>query len=254
MPCSENIFDKSFAEVQGQAGYKRVETGVAIKVGESGQPADSVQINWINDVFGGRKGKKEMEGEIEFLKTKFDWGHLRELPPQLSIKYAGMDFMFSYNTAEISQDSYCRGVNTDTIWRVLGEKRKGGEVRAAELEPAIEKEKEGRLELLMRNINGVLHWMVRTRPNRRVWADVLSCHSTRSCRRIVRVGIRIIEMLKKKKEPLRMRALNRLKRMMLAIMPDSAYSHKTYSGSLGWLIYLIEEGWTPEKALELVNP
>uniref|UniRef100_A0A0G4F8Y8 Uncharacterized protein n=1 Tax=Chromera velia CCMP2878 TaxID=1169474 RepID=A0A0G4F8Y8_9ALVE len=243
MPCSGNIFDKSLAEMQGQAGYKRVETGVAIKVGESGQLADSIQINWIDDVFEGRKGKKEMEGEIEFLKIKFDWGHLRELlPPQSSIKYAGMDFMFSHSTAEISQDSYCRGVNTDAIWRVLGEKRKGGEVRAAKLEPATEKEKEGRLEPLMRSINGVLHWMVRMRPNRRVWADVLSCHSTWPCRRIVQAGIRVMKMLKKKKEPLHMRALNRLKRMMLAIMPDFAYSRKTYSGRLGWLIFLVEEG------------
>uniref|UniRef100_A0A0G4IBW8 Uncharacterized protein n=1 Tax=Chromera velia CCMP2878 TaxID=1169474 RepID=A0A0G4IBW8_9ALVE len=162
MPCSENIFDKSLVKIQGQAGYKHVETGVAIKVGESGQPTDSVQINWIDDMFGGRKGKKEMEGEIEFLKIKFDWGHLWELPPQSSIKCAGMDFIFSYSTAKISQESYCRGVNTDTIWRVLGEKRKGGEVRAAELEPATEKEKEGRLEPLIKSINGVLYWMVRT--------------------------------------------------------------------------------------------
>uniref|UniRef100_A0A0G4HSP7 Uncharacterized protein n=1 Tax=Chromera velia CCMP2878 TaxID=1169474 RepID=A0A0G4HSP7_9ALVE len=200
MPCSKNIFNKSLAEVQGQAGYKRIEMWVAIKVGESGQPADGVQINWIDDVFGGRKGKKEMEGEIEFLKTKFDWGHLRELPPQSSIKYTGMDFMLSHSTAKISQESYCRGVNTDAIWRVLGEKRKGREVRAAKLEPVTKKKKERRLEPLMRSINEVLHWMVRTRLNRRVWADVLSCHSTQPCRRIMRAGIRVIEMLKKKKE------------------------------------------------------
>mmetsp|Transcript_36635 Transcript_36635/g.72037 ORF Transcript_36635/g.72037 Transcript_36635/m.72037 type:complete len:126 (+) Transcript_36635:201-578(+) len=63
-----------------------------------------------------------------------------------------------------------------------------------------------------------------------------------------------MEILREKKEPLRMRTLNRLKRMKLALMPDSAYSRKTYSGRLGWLILLVEEDWTPEKALELVNP
>uniref|UniRef100_A0A0G4GNA2 Uncharacterized protein n=1 Tax=Chromera velia CCMP2878 TaxID=1169474 RepID=A0A0G4GNA2_9ALVE len=45
MPCSGNIFNKSLAGVQGEAGYERVETGVAVKRGQAGEPAVGVQIN-----------------------------------------------------------------------------------------------------------------------------------------------------------------------------------------------------------------
>uniref|UniRef100_A0A0G4FES6 Uncharacterized protein n=1 Tax=Chromera velia CCMP2878 TaxID=1169474 RepID=A0A0G4FES6_9ALVE len=43
MPCSGNIFDKSLAGVQGEAGYERVETGVAVKRGEAKGPAHSTE-------------------------------------------------------------------------------------------------------------------------------------------------------------------------------------------------------------------
>uniref|UniRef100_A0A0G4HUA1 Uncharacterized protein n=1 Tax=Chromera velia CCMP2878 TaxID=1169474 RepID=A0A0G4HUA1_9ALVE len=188
MPYSGNIFDKSLAGVQGEAGYERVETGVAVKRGQAGEPAVGVQINWIDDVFGARRGRKETVEEIVFLRSRFEWGHLSKLPSDASIKYASMDFSFFNETVEVSQNLYSRGVNIDALWRTIGEKRKKGEVKATELEPATEMEKEGGLEPLMRSINGVLHWMVRTRPSRHVWADKLSCHSTRPCRRVVRVA------------------------------------------------------------------
>uniref|UniRef100_A0A0G4FUQ7 Uncharacterized protein n=1 Tax=Chromera velia CCMP2878 TaxID=1169474 RepID=A0A0G4FUQ7_9ALVE len=172
MPCSGNIFDKSLAGVQGEAGYERVETGVAVKRGEAGEPAVGVQINWIDDVLGARRGRKEIAEEIVFLRfrSRFEWGHLSELLSDASIKYAGMVFSFFNETVEVSQNSYSRGVNTmiDALWRTIGEKRKKGEVKATKLEPATEMEKEGGLEPLMLSINGVLHWMVRTRPSRRV--------------------------------------------------------------------------------------
>eukprot|EP00820_Chromera_velia_P009859 Cvel_21460.t1-p1 / transcript=Cvel_21460.t1 / gene=Cvel_21460 / organism=Chromera_velia_CCMP2878 / gene_product=hypothetical protein / transcript_product=hypothetical protein / location=Cvel_scaffold2015:3265-4102(-) / protein_length=279 / sequence_SO=supercontig / SO=protein_coding / is_pseudo=false len=153
MPCSGNIFDKSLAGVQGEAGYERVETGVAVKRGQAGEPAVGVQINWIDDVFGARRGRKETAEEIVFLRSRFEWGHLSKLPSDASIKYAGMDFSFFNETVEVFQNSYSRGVNTDALWRTIREKKKKGEVKAKELEPATEIEKEGGLEPLMRSIN-----------------------------------------------------------------------------------------------------
>uniref|UniRef100_A0A0G4IBK9 Uncharacterized protein n=1 Tax=Chromera velia CCMP2878 TaxID=1169474 RepID=A0A0G4IBK9_9ALVE len=149
MPCSGNIFDKSLAGVQGEAGYERVETGVAVKRGEAGEPAVGVQINWIDDVFGARRGRKETAEEIVFLTSRFEWEHLSKLPSDASIKYAGMDFSFFNETVEVSQNSYSRGVNTDALWRTIEEKRKEREVKATKLKPATEMEKEGGLEPLM---------------------------------------------------------------------------------------------------------
>uniref|UniRef100_A0A0G4I2A7 Reverse transcriptase Ty1/copia-type domain-containing protein n=1 Tax=Chromera velia CCMP2878 TaxID=1169474 RepID=A0A0G4I2A7_9ALVE len=233
MPCSGNIFDKSLAGVQGEAGYERLETGVAVKRSEAGEPTVGVQINCIDDVFGARRGRKETTDEIVFLRSRFEWGHLSKLLSDASIKYTGMDFSFFNETVEVSQNSYSRGVNTDALWRTIGEKKKKGEVKATELEPAIEMEKEGGLEPLIRSINGVLHWMVCTRLSRRVWADELSYHSTQPCRRVVRAAVRVLEMVKEKKEPIRLWALKRFKRVMLAVLGDSSYSQTTYSRRLG---------------------
>uniref|UniRef100_A0A0G4HY22 Uncharacterized protein n=1 Tax=Chromera velia CCMP2878 TaxID=1169474 RepID=A0A0G4HY22_9ALVE len=68
-------------------------------------------------------------------------------------------------------------------------------------------------------------------------------------RRVVWASIKVLQMLKENREPIIIIPLTKGKRVMLAVLTDCSYSRKTYDGHFGWVVFIVDEDWTPEKAI-----
>eukprot|EP00820_Chromera_velia_P005477 Cvel_18291.t1-p1 / transcript=Cvel_18291.t1 / gene=Cvel_18291 / organism=Chromera_velia_CCMP2878 / gene_product=hypothetical protein / transcript_product=hypothetical protein / location=Cvel_scaffold1508:5921-7425(+) / protein_length=324 / sequence_SO=supercontig / SO=protein_coding / is_pseudo=false len=135
-----NISDTDYEEIKAAAGAIRLRQ---IRM-----------VTWVDNLLGAAS-RQTVSDEIRFLKGVLDWGYLKVHDERDRIKYVGLDISFATDQTEVSQESYCEGINTDALWRALGENLKRREVRAEDVKPAGEEEVEKSLIPLMRLIMGV---------------------------------------------------------------------------------------------------
>uniref|UniRef100_A0A0G4FX19 Uncharacterized protein n=1 Tax=Chromera velia CCMP2878 TaxID=1169474 RepID=A0A0G4FX19_9ALVE len=240
LPCAAQLFDHKLEWVCKELGFKRVDTAIAVKAPPEGGRAQAIVMNWIDDLLTGAP-PKEHKALQETLNQRLGFGSVCVIGEGSERKFSGVDISrVSTEEIHLSQVSYLENIDTAPLWEILKEKRpskpwKGLNGKSAE--PSTEEEVDNQYEKPIRTGVGTLQWRVRMNPLHAVWGHTVAQSISKPSRRVLKMVVRIIEMLKGHPD----------KRVFTSVglVPvvdayfDAAFKFATYAARLGYVVKIL---------------